>query len=135
MPFPVDIKYVKETERKMGVKFPPSYVTRIVRANGGEVSTPPDAWILYPIFDTSDKKRLKRTCNDVARQTKSAKEWPDFPPDAVAIGGNGCGDQLIFIPQPDAPALLAHEVYWWDHETGAIDMVADDFGDLSNAST
>ncbi len=130
MPFPVDIKYVNETERKLGVRFPPSYVTRIVKSNGGEVQTPPDAWILYPIFDTSDKKRLRRTCNDVFRETKSSKEWSDFPPDAVAIGGNGSGDQLIFISQSDDSNLLAHEVYWWDHETGSIDKVADDFGDL-----
>lgn len=130
MSFPVDIKYVNETERKLGVKFPPSYVTRMVKSNGGDVQTPPDAWLLYPIFDTSDKKRLKRTCNDVVRETKSAKDWPDFPPDAVAIGANGGGDQLVFIPQSDAPELLAHEVYWWDHETGELNKVADDFGDL-----
>jgi hypothetical protein len=130
MPFPVDIKYVNETERKLGVKFPPSYVTRMVKSNGGDVQTPPDAWILYPIFDTSDKKRLKRTCNDVMRETKSANDWPDFPPDAVAIGANGGGDQLVFMPQSDAPELLSHEVYWWDHETGELHKVADDFGDL-----
>lgn len=134
MPFPVEIKYVKETERKLGVRFPPAYVTRIVKANGGEVQAPPDAWVLYPIFDNSDQKRLKRTCNDVTQETISANEWPGFPSDAVAIGGNGCGDQLVLIPQSDDPNLLAHEVYWWDHETGSIDKVADDFGDLPNAS-
>ena len=130
MPFPIDIKFVTETERKLGVKFPPSYVIRMVKSNGGDVQTPPDAWMLYPIFDTSDKKCLKRTCNDVVRETQAAKDWPDFPPDAVAIGANGGGDQLVFIPQSDAPELLAHEVYWWDHETGYLNKVADDFGDL-----
>lgn len=130
MPFPVDIKYINETERKLGVKFPPSYVVQMVRENGGSVETSFDTWFLYPIFDTSDKKRLKRTCNDVVRETKSAKDWPDFPPDAVAIGANGGGDQLILIPQKDDPKLLAHEVCWWDHETGDIAKIADDFEDL-----
>jgi len=102
----------------------------MAKANGGDVQTPPDAWVLYPIFDTSDKKRLKRTCNDVVRETQSAKEWPDFPPDAVAIGANGGGDQLVFIPQTDAPELLGHEVYWWDQETGEVHKVEDDSGDL-----
>jgi hypothetical protein len=106
MPFPVDIKYITETERKLGVKFPPSYVTRMVTSNGGEVQTPPDAWILYPIFDTSDKKRLKRTCNDVVRETQAASNWPEFPPDAVAIGANGSGDQLVLIPQSESPNSL-----------------------------
>ncbi|TWT32527.1 SMI1 / KNR4 family protein [Posidoniimonas corsicana] len=133
MPFRVDIRFLKETERKLGVMFPPSYVVRIVKANGGGVEAPPDVWLLYPILDTSDKKRLKRTCNDVVRETESANEWPDFPPSAVAIGGNGTGDQLIFLRQSSDPSLLTHEVYWWDHETGAVEKVADDLGDLPDA--
>ena len=131
MLFPVDINFVTETERKLGVKFPPAYVNAMVKSNGGGVQAAPDYWHLYPIFDTSDKKRLKRTCNDVVRETKSANDWPDFPPNAVAIGTNGGGDQLILIPQADHPELLEHAVYWWDHETGdIIHKVADDFGDL-----
>jgi hypothetical protein len=131
MPFPIDIKYVNETERKLGVKFPPSFVVRMVNNNGGEVLTPPDAWQLYPFLDTSDRKRLARTCNDIVRETANAKEWPSFPPQAVAIGGNGCGDQLVLLPQPDAPSCLGHEVYWWDHETGELRKVADDFDEIA----
>ena len=122
--------HVNETERKLGVKFPPAYVTRMVKSNGGNVQMPLDVWLLYPIFDNSDKKRLKRSCIDVVRETKAAKDWPDFPADAVTIGTNGGGDQLVFIPQSHVPELLAHEVYWWDHETGELNKAADDFGDL-----
>lgn len=130
MSFPVDINCVNETERKLGVKFPSSFVVRMVRNNGGEVATPPDAWQLYPFLDTSDRKRLARTCNDIVRETAQAKEWPHFPPHAVAIGGNGCGDQLVLLSQPDAPTELGHEVYWWDHETGKLLKLADDFSEL-----
>ena len=130
MLFPVNIEFVNDTERKLGMKFPPAYVNKMVKLNGGTVQTPPDAWELYPIFDTSDKKRLKRTCNDVVRETKNAHDWPDFLPQGVAIGNNGCGDQLVLLPQPNDPELLAHEVYWWDHETGNLHQVANDFGDL-----
>ncbi len=38
MPFPVDIKYVKETEQKLGVKFPASFVIRMVKSNGVAVA-------------------------------------------------------------------------------------------------
>lgn len=131
MPFPIDIKYVNETERKLGVKFPASFVVRMVKNNGGEVSTPPDAWQLYPFLDSSDRKRLARSCNDIVRETAKAKEWPDFPPEAVAIGSNGCGDQLVLLPQADAPECLAHAVYWWDHETGELHKVADDFEQIT----
>ena len=39
MAFPVDIRFINEAERKLGVKFPASFVVRMVRNNGGEVST------------------------------------------------------------------------------------------------
>jgi hypothetical protein len=130
MPFPVDIKYVNETERKLGVKFPASFVVRMVKNNGGQVSTPPDAWQLYPFLDSSDRKRLGRTCNDIIRETKQARTWPDFPQGAIAIGSNGCGDHLVLLPQPDSPSNLGHEVYWWDHETGEIHKIADDFNQI-----
>lgn len=77
MPFPVDIKYVNEAERKLGVKFPPAFVVRMVKENGGEVVTPLDVWQLHPFLDSSDRKRLARTCNDIARETAQAKERAD----------------------------------------------------------
>ena len=129
MPFPVDEKHILATEKKLGVKFPAAFRAKMMTDNGGEVATPPDAWQLYPFFDTSDKKRLRRTCNDIARETASAKKWTGFPADAIAIGANGGGDQLILLPAGDS-TTLGDEVYWWDHETGSVQKVADDFGDL-----
>ncbi|REK05508.1 MAG: SMI1/KNR4 family protein [Planctomycetota bacterium] len=130
MSFPVDERFIRETEKKLGARLPPDYVVKMVKENGGEVETPPDAWVLYPIFDSSDKKRLKRTCNDVVRETESARQWTDFPPEAVAIGSNGTGDQLVFLRDSESPEALGPEVYWWDHATGELNEVAATFGDL-----
>src|SRR5262245_41114114 len=130
MPFPVEIKYVSEAEAKLGVKFPASFVTKMTKVNGGMVTTSGDSWELYPFRDSSDRKRLSRTCNDIVRETLQARQWPAFPQEAVAIGANGGGDQLVLLPQRDGPHALSHEVFWWDHETGEINHVADDFGDL-----
>ncbi|MHC4637625.1 MAG: SMI1/KNR4 family protein [Planctomycetota bacterium] len=129
MPFPVDEKYINMTEKKLGVKFPQAFRQKMMKDNGGEVETPPDAWQLYPFFDTSDKKRLKRTCNDIVRETASAKEWTGFPDGAVAIGSNGGGDQLILLPGREA-GLLQEAVFWWDHESGSVNKVAGSFGEL-----
>jgi hypothetical protein len=73
MPFPVDRKFIDRAEQKLGILLPPSYITRMERSNGGAVAVSEDAddfWELFPIFDDSDKKRLKRTCNDVVRETR-----------------------------------------------------------------
>ena len=133
MPFPVDEEYIKKAEQKLEVKFPAAYAQKMMEANGGEVQTPPDAWVLYPIFDSSDKKRLKRTCNDIVRETMHAREWPGFPANAVAIGSNGGGDQLALLPDKDSPDLLSNEIYWWDHETGELNLVAASFDDLETS--
>ena len=66
----------------------------------------------------------------IAKQRTARKDWYGFPPDAVAIGENGGGDLLVLIPMPEHPDTLQHSVYWWDHETGEIELVADDFSDL-----
>jgi hypothetical protein len=130
MPFPVDIKYVTQTEQKLGVKFPASFVVKMVKQNGGSVSTAYDTWGLHPFLDASDRKRLSRTCNDISRETSAAREWPGFPSNAIVIGSNGGGDILILLPQDDNPSVLSHEVFWWDHETGEVQVVADDFSEL-----
>ncbi|QDT24786.1 SMI1 / KNR4 family protein [Gimesia panareensis] len=131
MLFPVEERFIHETEKRLGLKLPPDYVNKMMKANGGEVQTTPDAWVLYPIFDTSDKKRLKRTCNDVVRETESARDWVGFPDEAVAIGSNGCGDQLVLLRDKKSPEVSGDEVFWWDHETGALNMVAARFADLT----
>lgn len=130
MPFPVEERFIVATEQKLGVKLPPDYVQKMRQANGGAVNTSSDAWLLYPILDTSDKKRLKRTCNDVVKETQNAREWPDFPEDAVAIGSNGGGDQLVLLRDKNSPSNLGNEVFWWDHETGELYTVAASFDEL-----
>ena len=129
MPFPIDMRFVRQSEAKLGRALPQGYVARMCKANGGEVRVGRDGFTLYPISDTSDRKRLARTCNDIVRETAKAREWTGFPLDALAIGHNGGGDKLVFLPRTDAPRF-ADAVYWWDHETGELHKAADDFDEL-----
>lgn len=131
MPFPVDIKYISQTEEKLGVKFPPAFLVKMAKLNGGSVTLGSDDFELHPFMDTSDRKRLARTASDIVRETAAARQWSGFPQDAVSIGANGCGDFLVLVPSQINPAVLAQEVYWWDHETGELNKVADDFSELS----
>lgn len=129
MPFPVDEKYILLAEKKLGMKFPESFRKKMMQDNGGEAEISHDVYQLYPFMDASDNKRLKRTCNDIIRETTSAKECRSFPKDAVAIGSSGNGDQLVFMLS-EVPGILQDAVYWWDHETGAVNKIADDFSEL-----
>jgi hypothetical protein len=119
MPFPVDIQFVRQAEAKLGRSLPLGYVGRMCRDNGGQVRVGADSFSLYPILDTTDRKRLARTCNDILRETASAREWRGFPAGALAIGHNGAGDKLVLLPAPDSERF-EDSVYWWDHETGKL---------------
>jgi hypothetical protein len=98
------------------------------RNNGGDVRVGSDSFRLFPILDTTDRKRLSRTCNDIVRETALARQRPDFPADALAIGDNS-GDLLVLLPAQDT-ARFADAVYWWDHEMGQLSRVADTFKDI-----
>ena len=130
MPFPVDAKWIAQ-RRKTRRAIPSGVCDSDVEMNGGSVRTRIDQFELFPFLDASDRKRIQRTCGSIDRETATArKDCYGFPRDAVAIGANGGGDLLILIPMPDHPDTLQHSVFWWDHETGAVEEVAEDFNDL-----
>ena len=130
MPFPVDPRFIDESERKLATTFPSTFRGKMIRHNGGTVECAGDAWELYPFLDSSDRKRLSRTCNDIVRETNMLRQWPTFPAAAVAIAGNGTADQLVFLPRPDRPNELGPAVFLWDHETGDLEKVGDDPDEL-----
>lgn len=128
MAFPVDLKYIIETEEELGVSFPALFKEKMTAENGGEAITKNDNWNLYPFFDKSDKKRISRTCNHIVLETKQAREWADFPLNAIAIAGNGCGDQLILLSGNNEK--LSEYIYLWHHETGDYEQAAENINEL-----
>jgi cell wall assembly regulator SMI1 len=130
MPFPITADEIAKTENKLGVSFPPGFKARMARDNGGEIEAVDDYWQLIPFLDTSDRKRLARTCNDIARETASMQAWRGFPADAYVIAQNGTGDYLIMRKSASNPQSLGEEIYFWDHETGQARLVADSIEEL-----
>jgi hypothetical protein len=129
MAFPVDLKYIIETEEELGVSFPALFKEKMTAENGGEAITENDNWNLYPFFDKSDKKRISRTCNHIILETKEAREWDNFPVNAIAIAGNGGGDYLVLIPLDNNKKFSEH-IYMWHHETGDYEQVAENIKEL-----
>ena len=130
LPFPVDERWLRQAEQSLGRLLPDSYRERMMRDNGGEIQAAGDTWLLYPVYDQSDRKRIKRTCNHILLETRSAASWAGFPQEAVAIASNGLGDQLTFLPDEQDSRVFEPCVYFWNHETRELEPVAD-FGDLA----
>ncbi|RLB57801.1 MAG: SMI1/KNR4 family protein [Deltaproteobacteria bacterium] len=130
MPFPVDPKYIEKAESALGRRLPRAYRNQLIRTNGGAVQLDEDSvWWLYPIFDDSTTKRLRRTCNDILRETEEARAWPDFPSDVLAIAHDGSGNYLVLTPGDD-PSSFADAVFMWDHEVGGLERIARSLDDL-----
>lgn len=122
MPFPIENQYIILMENNLKVKFPEKFKQRMMRNNGGELNNYTYEFDLYPFFDKKNRKRISRTCNHIEQETKSARKWLGFPDNAIAIGSDGCGNQLILIH--DGNGILGEELLIWDHETNKIQQIA-----------
>ncbi len=123
MAFTTTEEHVRRAEQELGLTLPPAYRARLLRDNGGDVEAADDTWQLFPVQDTTDRKRVSRTANHLLREMTEARTWPQFPKSAVAIAANGNGDYLIVRPAESQPDRLADTVLHWDHETGALTSV------------
>jgi len=130
MAFPVDEEYINEAEQQLGLKFPLSFRDKLKIENGGEVETADDVWVIYPVFDKTDIKRIKRTTNNIIFETSESRGWGNFPPGGVAIGGNGSGDRLILLPKDKDSTQLSDKIYFWSHETGEVAEIAKDINEI-----
>ena len=129
MPFPIELKFIKESEEKLNVNFPRIFKEKMMKENGGELEGDDYFFMLNPFFDKSNKKRISRTCNDIIQETKSAKGFGDsFPSNGIAIGSDNSGNQLILLPK--TLNNLGEKIYFWNHETAETVKVADNINEL-----
>ena len=116
MAFPVSEDKIIEAETALGRRLPDYLRSRLQKLNGGEIALADDIWMLHPVRDNSDRKRLSRTSNDIILETKTARGWRHFPTDGIALASNGCGDRLVLVSESD-------DINFWDHETGTLSPI------------
>lgn len=116
----VEIRYIEELEREIGLKFPQIYKARMADQNGGVIVTTEHNWHLFPFFDKSDPVKIMSTCDHIGIETRNAKVWDDFPQDAVAIGKNEYGDLIMLSPDKEHQGMLSEIIYLWVRETGEV---------------
>jgi hypothetical protein len=131
MAFPVEEKFIERAEAELGTKFPKSFRNKMMELNGGGVEVATDYFELHPFYDTSDKKRIKRTCNSIVHETKTARDHYRLPTNLIVIGSNGGGDVLTY--KIDENGNIDPKVYWFDHETGELVFAVNDFSELNES--
>ncbi|NEV64560.1 SMI1/KNR4 family protein [Thiorhodococcus minor] len=131
MAFPVEEKYIEKAEGELGAKFPDSFRQKMMRLNGGGVEVGEDYFEIHPFYDTSDKKRIKRTCNSIVHETQMARNHYRLPENLIVIGNNGGGDVLVY--KVDGNGFIEPTVYWFDHETEELVFAANEFSELKES--
>lgn len=112
----------------MGVVLPQVYKQRMARANGGTLSLGDEVWFLFPLRDHSDRAALRRTAEDVQRETSRARaDGLGFPDDGIAIGHNGAGD-ILFLRCDGS--LVRDELWTFRMRGGELACVATDLSTL-----
>lgn len=119
MTWSVEQRFIDDAQRELGVRFPRVFMARLRKQNGGDVRRDGHTWTFHPVGDTSERRRLSRTSNDIVRETRFARQHPDFPAAAVAIAVGASGpERLVLLPSEEDPGVLAEDVYDWDPAYG-----------------
>lgn len=117
MPFPLDESFIVRAEKALGAALPAPYREMMIEENGGRIALGNEQWWLHPVLDTSDRKRLKRTCNHVLHETETRAGYGGFPEGALEIAKNGAGDALVLLKED---GKWSDTVYHFRHETRSV---------------
>jgi hypothetical protein len=131
MAFPVEEKFIEIAEAELGVKFPDSFRNKMMKLNGGCIQFPDedevDYYELNPFYDTSDKKRIKRTCNSIFHETKTYREQYGLSQNLIVLADSD-GDLLVYRIKENGK--IDPKVYWRNRDTEELVIVANDFSEL-----
>jgi hypothetical protein len=127
MAFNLDMKFIELLEKELNAILPLEYKDEMAISNGGVIFIDDEDWEIFPIKDTTSKKRLSRTINDITYENKKMAKWKFFSSYYLGIASNGMGDVLILNKDDDN---YKNEIYIWKHETGEIYKVANSFSEL-----
>jgi hypothetical protein len=116
MPVPVSEESLVAAEAALGRPLPRHLRERLLQDNGGEIVADGDDWHLFPVWDPTDRRTVRRTANHIVRENAEAREWESFPQGAVAVASNGTGDLLVVCEGSD-------EIRLWRHDSGELEAV------------
>ncbi|PXX42089.1 SMI1/KNR4 family protein [Undibacterium pigrum] len=125
MAFTLDEKFIELAEAELGIRFPDSFRNRMMQRNGGSIEIFEDVFDLHPFYDTTDKRRLKSSCNSIVHETQTARQHYGLPDDLILIARNGGGDSLCF--QILKNGELDQHVYLHRHDVDELQPVAAEF--------
>ena len=124
---------IDEAETALGIRLPESFRKYLLSDGPVEVEIMGLSWDLNPILTANCIEASRAGGSSIVAETMNAREWQGFPNGAVAVGSDGCGNHLVFLPT-DRPLVLADALYIWWHEGAELELVSTDVSDVLSRS-
>jgi hypothetical protein len=110
-----NVPAIESVEARLARRLPSAFRDFLLRSNGGEIELLELRWEVTPIEEIIPITHEVR------------KRWASFPPDGVSVGGDGCGNHLVFLPSIEDTDSFAPALYVWWHEGAELEVVVTDF--------
>ena len=69
---------MRRAEESLAIMLPAAVRARLLQENGGEIEADGDVWELFPVEDSTDRKRISRTANHIVRETEKRGNGRSF---------------------------------------------------------
>lgn len=107
----ISLKSLESTEKELDIILDIQYKQLLQLVNAPEFGD----WTFFPIKDI---KNLKKTFDDVVRNTKINRDY-GLPKEYFVIAENGTGDYLCMLSNHP-------QIYYANHENSSLELVAND---------
>ncbi|QOF80833.1 CbrC family protein [Variovorax sp. 38R] len=111
---------LRALEEKLGIALPPALRGCYATANGGRFGDPQrrDAeWQLHPVRDSSDRKQLKRTAEDILHFTQIALRNTHFPRHGLSIAHDYTMSRQLLVLRDEATGVIGDEIFLFEAHT------------------
>ncbi len=125
-PKPIDSAALRTAEVELGVAFPDDY-KRQVLAVGAPYTT---LALSSAILDMNVDLHVLSDLHDPHEIVEGTRGWQSagMPASLIAIGSDLGGNQFCFsVGDLRGPSVSTAPVYFWDHDFGTTDRIADSF--------
>jgi len=124
---------VDEAEATLGTRLPESFRRYLLKDGPAEIDILGLSWDLNPIIAANSIEPSRVGSSAIVAETMNARECDGFPNGAVAVGSDGSGNCLVFLPT-DRHLALGDALYVWWHEGPELELVANDFSEVLQRS-
>jgi len=120
---------VELAEATLRTTLPESFRRFLLDQEPGELEILGLMWDLNPVLEANVGDFSRHGGSAIVAETTYARAWAGFPAGAIAVGSDGCGNYLVFLPKELQPELKGELYIWW-HEGAELEFVAGDFSDV-----